>query len=100
MEHNGASLNSYDDDGDNVVGGGANTFQFTDSAGAAVPEGIGALILQQSHNHLILYSPNGTGISVKDYEDPVRDLQGFNARVHVDHEYSQARSAGVIEQPL
>jgi Phage capsid family. len=99
MTHQGASLNSYDDEGKNVPGGGANDFQFTDSSGAPVAGGIGALILQQSHNHLILYAPNGNDIEVKDYDDPIRDLRGFNARIHVDHEYSQARSAGVIEQP-
>jgi hypothetical protein len=99
MTHQGASLNSYDDDGDNVPGGGDNDFEFTDSAGNPVSGGIGALILQSNHNHLILYSPNGNDIEVKDYDDPIRDLRGFNARIHVDQEYSQARSAGVIEQP-
>ena len=99
MEHNGASLNSYDDDGDNVPGGGDNNFGFTDETGAAVSGGIGALVLSQQHNHLILYAPNGNDIEVKDYDDPIRDLRGFNARIHVDQEYSQARSAGVIEQP-
>jgi len=99
MEHVGASLNSYDTDGRNVVGGGANTWEFTDEDGAAVSDGIGCLQLNTERNHLILYNPNGTDIEVKDYDDPIRDLVGMNARIHVDQEFDQARSAGVIQQP-
>lgn len=99
MEHHAASLNSYDSDGDNVAGGGSNTWEFTDASGTAVSDGIGALALAQEHNHLILYAPNGNDIEVKDYDDPIRDLRGFNARLHVDQDFSQARSAGVIDQP-
>ena len=99
MEHVGASLNSYDTDGRNVVGGGDNAWEFTDEEGDAVSDGIGCLQLDTERNHLILYNPNGTDIEVKDYEDPIRDLRGFNARIHVDQEFDQARSAGVIQQP-
>jgi hypothetical protein len=100
MEHVGASLSSYDTDGRNVGGtGGSNTWEFTDGSGNAVSDGIGCLELDTNHNHLFLYSPNGDGIEVKDYDDPIRDLRGFNARIHVDQDYSQARSAGVIQQP-
>ncbi len=100
MEHVGGSLNSYDDDGRNVGGsGGANTWEFTDASGTAVSDGIGCLELDSQHNHLFLYNPNGDGIEVKDYDDPIRDLRGFNARVFVDQDFSQARSAGVIQQP-
>ena len=99
MEHVGASLNSYDTDGRNVVGGGDNTWEFTDEDGDAVDDGIGCLQLDTERNHLILYNPNGTDIEVKDYDDPIRDLTGVNARIHVDQEYDQARSAGVIQQP-
>lgn len=99
MEHRAASLNSYDDDGDNVVGGGNNTFEFVDETGSAVSDGIGCLAYQSNHNHLILYAPNGNDIEVKDYDDPIRDLRGFNARIFCDQDYSQARSAGVIQQP-
>ena len=99
MEHVGASLNSYDTDGRNVVGGGDNTWEFTDEDGDAVDDGIGCLQLDTERNHLILYNPNGTDIEVKDYDDPIRDLTGVNARLHVDQEFDQARSAGVIQQP-
>jgi hypothetical protein len=99
MEHYAASLNSYDSDGRNVVGGGDNTWEFTDASGAVVNDGIGCLLTQSEHNHLFLYAPNGNDIEVKDYEDPIRDLQGFNARVWCDQDYSQARSSAVIDQP-
>jgi hypothetical protein len=100
MEHAASSLNSYDDDGRNVGGtGGSNTWEFTDASGAAVSDGIGALAFAQEHNHLFLYAPNGNDIEVKEYDDPIRDLRGFNARIHCDQDYSQARSAGVIQQP-
>lgn len=100
MEHVASSLNSYDDDGRNVGGtGGANTWEFTDANGTAVSDGIGCLQLDTNHNHLFLYNPNGDDIEVKDYDDPIRDLQGVNARIWVDQDFSQARSAGVIQQP-
>jgi hypothetical protein len=100
MEHVGASLNSYDDDGQNVGGtGGSNTWEFTDASGNAVSDGIGVLELDSERNHLFLYAPNGQDIEVKDYDDPIRDIRGFNARIHCDQDYSQARSAGVIQQP-
>lgn len=100
MEHQAASLNSYDTTGDNVGGtGGSNTWEFTDADGNAVSDGIGCLAFAQEHNHLFLYAANGTDIEVKDYDDPIRDLRGFNARVWADQDYSQARSSGVIDQP-
>jgi len=103
MEHVAASLNSYDTTGDNVGGtGGANTWEFTDASGSVVNDGIGALLFDggdDGHNHLMLYNPNGTDIEVKDYDDPIRDLRGFNARIWVDQDYSQARSSTVIDQP-
>lgn len=100
MEHVGASLQNYDDTGRNVGGtGGDNTWEFTDEDGDPVAEGIGSLLCNQQNNHLMLYNPNGQGIEVKDYDDPIRDLQGFNARIHVSQDYSQARSAAVIKRP-
>jgi hypothetical protein len=103
MEHVAASLGSYDDDGKNVGGtGGANTWEFTDADGNAVSDGIGSLLFDggdDGHNHLMLYAANGTDIEVKDYDDPIRDLRGFNARIWVDQDFSQARSATVIQQP-
>jgi len=47
--------------------------------------------------HVFMYAPNGQDIEIKDYDDPIRDLNGVNARVHVDANYSQSRSASTIE---
>ena len=99
MEHVGSSLQSYDDDGRNVVGGGDNVWEFTDEDGAAVSDGIGCLQLNTQENHLFLYAANGQDIEVKDYDDPIRDLVGFNARIAVDQDYTQARSSGVVQRP-
>ena len=100
MEHRAASLSSYDTDGRNVGGtGGDNTWEFVDADGAQVNDGIGCLAFAQEHNHLFLYAPNGQDIEVKDYEDPIRDLIGFNARIWCDQDYSQARASGVVQQP-
>lgn len=100
MEHVGASLGSYDDTGKNVGGtGGANTWEFTDADGNATATGsVGCLQLDTTKNHLFLYNPNGQDIEVKDYDDPIRDLTGVNGRVWVDQDYSQARSAGVVQR--
>jgi len=100
LEHVAADLQNYDTDGRNVGGsGGANTWEFTDESGAAVSDGIGCLLHNSEHNHLFLYAPNGNDIEVKDYDDPIRDITGFNARIWADQDYSQARSAAVIQQP-
>jgi hypothetical protein len=57
----------------------------------------GAVVYNRNRVHTFIYGPNGDDIEMKDYEDPIRDLNGFNARVHVDTRYSQARSASTIE---
>lgn len=57
----------------------------------------GAVVYDRNRIHTFLYGPEGNDIEVKDYEDPIRDLNGFNARVHVDVQYSQERSAATIQ---
>ena len=57
----------------------------------------GAVVYDRDNIHTILYSPNGQGVEVKDYDDPIRDITGVNARVHVDAQYSQGRSAATVE---
>jgi len=100
LEHVAADIQNYDTDGRNVGGsGGANTWEFTDENGDAVSDGIGCLLHNSEHNHLFLYAPNGTDIEVKNYDDPIRDITGFNARLWADQDYSQARSSAVIQQP-
>jgi hypothetical protein len=58
---------------------------------------LGGVIYDRNRIHTFLYGPDGNDIELKDYEDPIRDLNGFNARVHVDVQYSQQRSAATIE---
>lgn len=56
----------------------------------------GAVVYDSQHSHLILYNPNGQDIEVKDYDDPIRDLQGVNARLWADADMSQTRSAATV----
>jgi len=57
----------------------------------------GAVVYDRDNIHTILYAPNGQDVEVKDYEDPIRDITGVNARIFVDAQYSQGRSASTIE---
>jgi len=57
----------------------------------------GAVVYDSDHVHVVMYNPDGNDIQVKDYEDPIRDLQGVNARVHTDTIYSQQRAASTVE---
>ena len=83
--HAGASSITYDSDG------GSNTWGY-DTDGD-----LGAVVYDQNHVHLFLYSANGEGMEIKDYDDPIRDLQGVNARLYADTDYSQERAAAAIE---
>lgn len=58
---------------------------------------LGSVVYNRDRVHLFLYAPEGNDIEIKDYDDPIRDLNGVNARVHVDCQFSQARSAATIE---
>jgi hypothetical protein len=89
--HAAASGQTYDDGSDIGYDGGENTWGF-DADGE-----LGAVVYDRNHIHTVLYAPNGQDVEVKDYEDPIRDLQGVNARVHVDVIYSQQRAASTIE---
>lgn len=53
----------------------------------------GAVVYQQDHMWLVIEQD----IEVRDYEDPVRDLQGVNARAWVDATYAQPDAAATIE---
>jgi len=57
----------------------------------------GAVVYDRDNIHTILYAPNGQDVEVKDYEDPIRDITGVNARIFVDAQYSQGRAASTIE---
>ncbi len=89
--HAAASGRTYDDGSDIGYDGGENTWGFENDGE------LGAVVYDRNHIHTVLYAPNGQDVEVKDYEDPIRDLQGVNARVHVDVIYSQQRAASTIE---
>ena len=57
---------------------------------------IGAAVYERNHLHVVMYSPGGNDIEIKEYEDPIRDLQGVNARVHTDTIFTQERSAATV----
>lgn len=69
----------------------ANTFGFESDGD------LGAVVYNRDRIHTFIYGPDGNDIEIKDYDDPIRDLNGVNARVHVDCQYSQARSSATIE---
>lgn len=83
--HAGASSGTYDSDA------GSNTWGY-DTDGD-----YGAVVYDQNHIHLFLYSAEGDGMTIKDYEDPVRDLNGVNARLEADTNFSQQRAASTVE---
>jgi hypothetical protein len=89
--HAAASDRTYPDGSDDTWDAGAETWGF------AADGEKGAVVYDRNHIHLFLYSPDGEGMTVKDYEDPIRDLNGVNARVYVDADYSQQRAASTIE---
>jgi len=83
VEHYGASSATYDSS--------SNTWGFASDGE------LGAVVYDSGHVHVVMYNPEGNDISVKDYEDPIRDLQGVNARVWTDTIYSQQRAASTVE---
>jgi hypothetical protein len=85
VTHYGASSSTYDSDA------GSNTWEF-DSDGD-----LGAVVYDSGHVHVVMYNPEGNDIQVKDYDDPIRDLNGVNARVHTDTIFSQQRAASTVE---
>lgn len=83
VDHYAASGGTYD--------GSAETWAY----GATGEKG--AVVYDSDHVHTILYSANGSGIEVKDYDDPIRDLTGVNARVWADADYSQQRAGASVQ---
>jgi len=80
VDHYGASDSTYAPDG-------SNTWGFnTDGE-------LGAVVYDRSRIHTVIEND----IEVKDYEDPIRDLQGVNARATFDVLYSQSRASATVE---
>jgi hypothetical protein len=89
--HAAMSGATYPDGSDTGWDAGANTWGF-DTDGD-----LGAVVYDRDNIHTILYAPNGQDVEIKQYDDPIRDITGVNARVHVDAQYSQARSSATVE---
>jgi len=53
----------------------------------------GGVVYQRDHIWLVIEQD----IEIKDYEDPIRDLQGVNSRAWVDATYAQTDAAATIE---
>lgn len=85
VTHYGASGNTYDSDS------GSNTWGFSADGE------LGAAVYDSNHVHVVMYNPEGNDIQVKDYDDPIRDLSGVNARVWTDTIYSQQRAAATVQ---
>jgi hypothetical protein len=82
VEHFGASDATYS---------GANSWGFSADGD------LGAAVYDSNHLHVVMYNPEGSDIQIKDYDDPIRDLRGVNARVHTDTIFSQQRAASTVE---
>lgn len=70
-----------------VYDGGSNTWDFSASGET------GAVVYNQDLMAIHLYSD----IQVENYTDPVRDLEGVNARINVDANYKQPASAARLQ---
>lgn len=81
VEHYGSSDATYDGDG---------------SWGYAQNGEVGAVTYDSTHVHVVNYSPGGSDIEIKEYEDPIRDLQGVNARIHTDTILTQERAVATV----
>ena len=66
---------------------GANTWDFQNA------DEYGAVVYQRDHINLYMYRD----IEIKDYEDPIRDLEGVNARAQVDATYAQPSAASRLQ---
>jgi hypothetical protein len=81
VEHYGSSDATYDGSG---------------SWGYAQNGEVGAVTYDSTHVHVVNYSPGGSDIEIKEYEDPIRDLQGVNARIHTDTILTQERAVATV----
>jgi len=91
LDHMGASARTYDDGEAEGWDGGENEWGY-DEAGD-----VGSVVYDSNHIHVVLYGAEGNDIQIKDYDDPIRDLTGVNARVEVDAIWSQARAGSTVE---
>ena len=88
--HAAMSSATYDDGTDTGWSGGEETWGFSSDGDK------GAVVYDRDNIHTILYAPNGQDVEIRDYDDPIRDITGVNARIHCDAQYSQGRSSATI----
>jgi hypothetical protein len=84
--HAATSGTTYDDSDSTQWPAGNNTWAY-DSA-----DEIGAVVYDRDYIEITLKND----IEVKDYDDPIRDLQGVNARAEFDCVYTQQRAGCTI----
>jgi hypothetical protein len=71
----------------------AGTFGSTTTWDYTGVDEYGAVVYDQNRVGMYLFND----IEMKEYEDPIRDLQGVNARMEVDHVYHQPDAAARIK---
>lgn len=89
--HAGASNTTYSGGDNPRLSAGSETFGYEST------DDVGAVVYNRDMISTVMYAPNGEDIEIKDYDDPVRDLRGVNARIHVDCVYGQQRSAAQVK---
>jgi len=88
--HAGSSNLVYEGGDNDRLSGGDEDWGYDDGGET------GAVVYNRSMLYTVLYAPNGEDIEIKDYDDPVRDLQGVNARIHCDAVWGQERAGARV----
>ena len=94
LEHYGASGRTYDDGDDPHWPGGDGAWNYGDfyEGKEAAAGDTGAVVFNSEHSHVIMFRE----IETKDYEDPIRDIEGVNARAEFDSLFTQQRTACAV----
>ena len=90
LDHYAADANIYDDNDSPRWESPGNTFDFANTGD------VGAVVYDSDRLITVLYAPNGNDIEMKEYDDPIRDLTGMNARIHCTAFYEQERASAAI----
>jgi hypothetical protein len=75
--------------------GNTRTLSPSNTWGYAADGEYGAVAYQREMFNLIVYDE--FDMETKEYEDPIRDLQGMNVRTYVDAKYGQTNAASVVQ---
>lgn len=90
LDHYATSGNVYDDGEDPQWDGGSETWDFESDGD------VGCVVYDRDRIITVLYAPNGNDIEMKNYDDPIRDLSGMNARVHCTAFWEQDRAGCTV----